>query len=76
MFSVILTLSNGYKVLFLAPFNGKSHFLYMQTFVKALLSRGHEVSFLTSNSLKNENFTNYTEYLIDPPLDMTKFAGK
>ncbi|XP_031633897.1 UDP-glucuronosyltransferase 2B16-like [Contarinia nasturtii] len=74
--SVILTLSNAYKVLFLAPFNGKSHFLYTQTFVKALLNRGHAVTFLTSNSLKNNNLSNYTEYLIDPPLDMSTFRSQ
>lgn len=68
--SILITLSNGYKILFLGPLNGKSHWLYMSSFVEALIDRGHEVTFLTSNSLKNLNLPNYTEVLIDPPLKM------
>lgn len=68
--SVLITLTNGYKILFLDPLNGKSHWLYMSSFVKALIDRGHEVTFLTSNSLKHLNLANYTEVLIDPPFNM------
>lgn len=68
-FSMLLTI-DGYKVLFLGPFNGKSHFLYMQSFVLALLDRGHEVTFLTSQSLNHLKLENYTEVLIDPPFDL------
>lgn len=65
----LVTLCNAYKVLFLAPVIGKSHFLFMQTIVRALLDRGHEVSYLTSNSLNHLKLANYTEYLVDPPFD-------
>lgn len=41
----------------------------MQTIVRALLDRGHEVSYLTSNSLNHLKLANYTEYLVDPPFD-------
>lgn len=41
----------------------------MSAFVKALLQRGHEVTFITSQSM-NQNITNYTEILIDPPFDL------
>ncbi|XP_055308151.1 UDP-glycosyltransferase UGT5-like, partial [Sitodiplosis mosellana] len=68
--SIFVTLSNGYKVLFMGTFNGKSHSLNMQSFVKALLNRGHEVTFLTSQSMGNVNLANYTEILIDPPFDI------
>lgn len=54
----------------MGPFNGKSHFLYLQSFVKALLDRGHEVTFLTSQSLSHLKLANYTEVLIDPPFDI------
>lgn len=54
----------------MGPFNGKSHFLYLQSFVKALLDRGHEVTFLTSQSLSHLKLDNYTEVLIDPPFDI------
>lgn len=69
--TLFVTICNGYKVLFLAPMNGKSHFLYLQNFVHALLKRGHEVTFLTSNSLSHLKLANYTEVLIDPPIDLT-----
>lgn len=68
--SVLATIANGYKILFLAPLNGKSHWLYMSKFVMALSDRGHEVTFITSNSLKRFNLPNYSEVLIDPPLKM------
>ena len=68
--SILVTLANGYKVLVMCPFNGKSHFLYMQSFVKALLNRGHEVTFLTSQSMGKVKSENYTEVLIDPPFDV------
>lgn len=61
--------ANGYKVLVLGPMNGPSHFLYVSSFVRALLGRGHEVTYLTSNSLKNHNLANYTEVLIDTPFN-------
>lgn len=64
------TAVNAYKILVLGPINGKSHFLYVSSFVKALQSRGHEVTFLTSNSLMHLKLANYTEILIDPPLDL------
>lgn len=72
--SFLITLCNGYKVLLLAPINGKSHFLYMSSFARALLDRGHEVTFLTSNSLSHLKLANYTEVLIDPPQDLMSFS--
>lgn len=61
------TAANGYEILVLGPYNTPSHFLYLSSFVRALLDRGHEVTYLTSISLKNSNQANYTEVLIDPP---------
>lgn len=82
----VITASNGYKVLVVAPrlgmfqtfeiiscFNsydflfilGTSHFLFMSEFVKALLDRGHEVTFITIFSLNHLNLTNYTEISIN-----------
>ncbi|XP_031639548.1 UDP-glucuronosyltransferase 1-10-like [Contarinia nasturtii] len=66
-----LTFSDAYKVLFIGIFNGKSHSMFLQSFVKSLLNRGHEVTFLTSQSfMKHTNSTNYSEVLIDPPFDL------
>lgn len=69
--SALVTFCNGYKLLVLAPMNGKSHFLYIQSFVRAMLERGHEVTYLTSNSLNHLKLTNYTEVLIESPFDMS-----
>lgn len=41
----------------------------MSSFVRNLIDRGHEVTYLTSNSLKHLNLTNYTEVLIDPAIE-------
>lgn len=60
---------NGYKILFLSPHNAKSHQIYMQSFVKAFLNRGHHVTFLTSAPFYWSNGANYTEILVDPPFD-------
>lgn len=41
----------------------------MQNVVKKLLERSHNVTFITSTSMGEQETTNYTEILIDPPLD-------
>lgn len=66
---------NGYKVLFIAPGKAKSHFIFISPFVRALLDRGHEVTYLTSNTL-NLNLKNYTEVLLhDLPTTIGKSAA-
>lgn len=69
-----MTICNAYKILFLGPMNGKSHFLYVSSFVRAALDRGHEVTYLTSNTLSHLKLANYTEVLIDPPLNVSAFC--
>lgn len=64
--------TNGYKILFLAPLNGMSHWLFMRHLVEALLNRQHEVTFITSNTWGDIKPPNYTEILIDPPFDVEK----
>lgn len=59
----------SHKVLVLVPLNGKSHWFYMQAFVKELIERGHEVTCVTSIAMESKP-KNYTEILIDPPFDM------
>lgn len=58
-----------YKILFLVPFNAKSHWLFLENFVKALLERQHELTCITSISLTGTHPVNYTEILIEPALD-------
>lgn len=77
MFLCIFALAtsvHGYKVLVLVPMNGKSHWNYMKVFVKEFLIRGHEVTCVTSISMGDHKFENYTEILIDPPLNLQGFC--
>ncbi|XP_049301320.1 uncharacterized protein LOC125774984 [Anopheles funestus] len=57
------------KILFLVPFPAPSHWLWIEHFVKELLSRGHEVTAITNFAMKDPH-RNYTEVLIDPPYDI------
>lgn len=66
----LLAATNAYKILVLVPMNGKSHWIYMQTFVEELLHRGHEVTCITSQKFNGPTPLNYTEVLIDPPFDI------
>lgn len=59
----------SYKILFQVPINGKSHWNFLQVFVKELLHRGHEVTCITSISMGTK-IDNYTEILINPAFDM------
>lgn len=62
--------TSGYKILLLTPLNGKSHWMFMQHIIKALLDRHHEVTVVTSITWTGIKPDNYTEILIDPPLDI------
>lgn len=48
----------------------------MQAFVRALLDRGNEVTYLTSNSMAHLKLANYTEYLIEPAFDFDSVCKK
>uniref|UniRef100_A0A1Y9H2X1 Uncharacterized protein n=1 Tax=Anopheles dirus TaxID=7168 RepID=A0A1Y9H2X1_9DIPT len=61
--------ADGAKILFLVPFPAPSHWLWIEHFVKELLSRGHELTAITNFAAK-ESHRNYTEILIDPPYDI------
>lgn len=63
-----------YNILFLSPFNAKSHWLFLENFVQALLKRQHEVTCITSNTLSGTHPSNYTEILIDPALDFESMS--
>uniref|UniRef100_A0A182LSR9 UDP-glycosyltransferases domain-containing protein n=1 Tax=Anopheles culicifacies TaxID=139723 RepID=A0A182LSR9_9DIPT len=68
-FTALGPLAECGKILFLVPFPAPSHWLWIEHFVKELLSRGHEVTAITNFALK-EPHRNYTEVLIDPPYDI------
>lgn len=64
---MLLTITNGYKILFMVPFNAPSHWILLQHFVKELIERGHEVTAIVNSPISNFQSPNYTEILIDPP---------
>lgn len=64
----------GYNILFLTPFNGKSHWILMETIIEALLDRQHHVTTITSFAWNGAKPANYTEILIDPPLDFESYS--
>lgn len=65
---------HGYNILVLVPINRDGHWNYMQNFIKELLTRGHEVTCITSIKLTEPKYENYTEILIDPPYDMQNIS--
>lgn len=64
------TVVSGYKVLVVAPVSGKSHWLYMENFVKEFVHRKHEVTCITPFKLSGPKLENYTEILADPPFNI------
>lgn len=68
--------TKGYKILFLTPFPGASHWPFMQHIVKALLDRNHEMTVITSKTWNGPKPPNYTEILVDPPFDLDKYHSQ
>lgn len=64
-----MPLAHSGRVLFLCPFNGKSHWLFFEKFIYELAQRGHEVTAITGLKYSGPAIENYTEVLIDPPYD-------
>ncbi|XP_058122285.1 UDP-glycosyltransferase UGT5-like [Anopheles ziemanni] len=61
-----LVLADGYKILFLVPFPGPSHWLMLKHFIRELTERQHEVTCITAFKF-GEPLPNYEEIYIDPP---------
>ncbi|XP_035783931.1 UDP-glucuronosyltransferase 1A7-like [Anopheles albimanus] len=68
----VVALSDGYKILFLVPFPGPSHWLMMKHFIRELADRGHEVTCITAFKYGEPAPPRYTEVLIDPPYPIRK----
>lgn len=65
-------LTMGYNILVLVPFNGRSHWILLERIIDALLERHHHVTAITNFKWDGPEPLNYTEILIDPPLDFEK----
>lgn len=76
IFSVLFfaTVTNGYKILFISTINGKSHWLFLQHMITALVDRGHDVTCVTAHTWIGPKPANYSEVLIDPPLDLSELC--
>lgn len=66
---LLLPFIHGYKILYAVPKSGKSHWVYGQNFVEALLDKGHEVTAITNYAFHNQSHQNYTEVLIKDAFD-------
>lgn len=64
--------TSGYKILFISPLNGQSHWLFSQNVIKALLKRYHEVTCITPLTWPDPKPVNYTEILASPPIDFSQ----
>ncbi|XP_055588577.1 UDP-glycosyltransferase UGT5-like [Uranotaenia lowii] len=64
-----LSVTSGSSILFLAPFNGPSHWLMLKQIIRELASRGHEITCITGIKF-GEKLPNYNEVFIDPPYPM------
>lgn len=63
-----LSISNGYRLLALFPFMGKSHFVMFEQLIKGLARKGHQVDVVSPFPLKKP-YPNYTDIIeITPPL--------
>ncbi|XP_053663360.1 UDP-glycosyltransferase UGT5-like [Anopheles marshallii] len=62
----VLSSADGYKILFLVPFPGPSHWLMLKHFIRELTERQHQVTCITAFPF-GEKLHNYDEIFIDPP---------
>ncbi|XP_063701015.1 UDP-glycosyltransferase UGT5-like [Culicoides brevitarsis] len=70
-FFALISFTSAGNILFLAPFNGPSHWLFLSNIIRELLQKGHHLTAVTGIPLKGGN-ENYTEILIDPPYDFNR----
>lgn len=62
--------SDGYRILAVFAFPGKSHYMMHSALIQELVHRGHTVTMVAAFSLKHLNLgSNYTEILIEPVYD-------
>nr|WMP40226.1 UDP-glucuronosyltransferase UGT40AY2 [Tuta absoluta] len=88
LFTLIVDMSEGSKILVVFPFPGKSHNILGEGFVRALLKAGHEVTYVTPFPKKevaqNLRYIDLSDIVADfqasmaadPALDLKKIADK
>ncbi|XP_055838424.1 UDP-glycosyltransferase UGT5-like [Episyrphus balteatus] len=63
---LVVSYTDAARILAAFVFQAKSHYMMHNVLIKELINRGHEVTFITSNSMNKNLGENYTEVLIDP----------
>ncbi|KAG7207214.1 hypothetical protein KM043_008892 [Ampulex compressa] len=58
--------SEGYRILGVFPFHGKSHFIMFEQLMKGLARKGHAVDVISPFPLK-KSYANYTDLIALPP---------
>lgn len=70
--AMVLASINAYNILVLTPYPIVGHWLYVEEFIKELLSRGHKVTAVTSYNVRRGH-ENYTSYLV-PAYNIQQFC--
>ena len=61
----LLSISHGYRILGVFPFNGKSHFMMFEQLMKILAKRGHQVDVISTFPL-TKPYPNYNDLIVLP----------
>ena len=78
---LVISVSNGYRILAVFPFYGRSHMGVLEQIAKGLAKKGHQVDVISHFPLKKP-FPNYTDIAFLPdhtnhaPLDYSIFTVK
>jgi len=74
---IILTYhsTNAYKILFLTPLGTRSETHLFQPYAKALLTRGHQITYISSQPSGVKNNPNFEEIIPTKPFTMIDFTG-
>lgn len=63
--AMVLATCDGYRILAVYPFNGKSHFIMFEQLNKALARKGHQVDVVSTFPLKKP-YPNYNDIIVLP----------
>ncbi|XP_017891750.1 uncharacterized protein LOC108631986, partial [Ceratina calcarata] len=61
----VFATSDGYRILGMFPYNGKSHFIMFEHLMKALARKGHQVDVISTFPLKKP-YPNYNDLIVLP----------
>lgn len=62
---IAVSVCDGYRILGVFPFKGKSHFIMFEKLIKGLAKKGHQVDVISSFPQKKP-YPNYTDLVVIP----------